>query len=670
MGHLPITEFFGIDGEGQGRTDHQYILLAVSNAEGTKQWCVEDPWEHITTKQVLDFLLQIPLPRGARLFSFAFNYDLTKILADLPNKKLYYLFRPELRQRRGKEALKGPHPVVWKGYRLNLQGTKFTVAQGARRVVIWDLFKFYGTKFVHALRNWKVGTEAELDFMQTMKDSRPQFDTMSFAQVKAYCFKECQFMASLAKRLVEAHTEAGLTLKAFYGAGSSGAAMLEVMGIKEKIKPEPEGMRHAVACAFVGGRFENSMIGSARGPIYNYDISAAYPYQLTFLPCLEHGTWTHTKKRKELETCKQALVRYELSALCKDLRGEQAWAPFPFREEDGSISFPQESGGGWVYRDEYLAGERAFDYVYMREAWIYHTECDCQPFRDIPRYYLERVRLGKEGPGLVLKLGTNSCYGKIAQSVGTAMFNSWLWAGTITSGCRAQVLDLMALHKDRRNLLMIATDGVYTREKLTPPIPLDTNTWGAQKPNGASVPLGGWEENIVERGVFCARPGIYFPLEPSEKDLEKIRGRGVGKSVILHNWKRIIEAWEKHGVSKPVMVDNVSRFCGAKSSIHKSGGDKPVYKRADGSNVKEGKEPVRYGQWVTRKVEMSFQPMPKRTGIAADGQSLLLRRFPVDLESMPYSKAVMSQAAREMKRAELELIEQPDCDLSEYEGGD
>ena len=48
---------------------------------------------------------------------------------------------------------------------------------------------------------------------------------------------------------------------------------------------------------------------------------------------------------------------------------------------------------------------------------------------------------------------------KLAQSLGKhPPFQCWIWASMITSGTRAQMLDMLALHKDWRNLLAIATD--------------------------------------------------------------------------------------------------------------------------------------------------------------------------------------------------------------------
>jgi hypothetical protein len=655
------TTFLGIDGEGQGRLDHRYVFLGVATETGDKKWGIRNQ-NGLTTVQCLDFILN--LPDHTRLFAYSFNYDLTKILQDMPDEALYLLFRPELRQRVGKLAIKGPRAVRWNGYRINLQGTKFSVAKGRNHKIIWDIWKFYQSKFVGALKDWKVGSEEMLERMTLMKDKRAEFDKESPEAVEAYCYEECQYMAELARKLVDAHTKAGLELTNFYGAGSSASAMLKLMGVKDKIQPAPPEMKEAVACGFFGGRFENSVIGEIPEEIFSYDISSAYPYQLCFLPCLVHGTWTHTRRREDIEgrDIKAAIIKYSLGS---DIR-TKTWGPFPFRMSNGSICYPIESGGGWVWRDEYLQGEKLFGHVQFEEAWIYHCECDCQPFEKIPGYYLERLRIGKEGPGIVLKLGCNSCYGKLAQSVGRGMFQSWIWAGIITSGCRAQFLELLGQHEDRSDVLMVATDGIKTRKQLVTPIPRDTGTFDAMGKDGIRKPLGGWEEEIDENGVFFARPGVYFPLNPTAKQIKKIKGRGVGKGVVLENWQNIVRSWKVHGVSKPVKVTNVSRFCGAKSSISRAGGgDRPyVYHRANGDTTKG--EPS-YGQWITRPVEMSFNPLPKRSIVNPDGQTLALRRMRFDMYSAPYKKALGNDEALELRWLTQELLEQPDIDFSEYE---
>jgi hypothetical protein len=372
------------------------------------------------------------------------------------------------------------------------------------------------------------------------------------------------------------------------------------------------------------------------------------------MPCLECGKWEYTTERKGLELSRTALVRYKLYKPSKALD----WGPFPFRTTTGSIVFPSQSGGGWIWKEEYLAGEKLFPNTKFIGAWVYNTDCDHKPFEAIPKYYLERLRIGKEGPGKVIKLGTNGGYGKLAQSVGiNPPFQSWIWAGMTTSGCRAQMLEMMFLHKDLRNLFAIATDGLYSRELIACPVPLDTGTYQAKdKDSGEIKPLGGWEHKAIKSGMFLARPGIYFPLNPTEKDKKKVRARGVGRKSLYDNWKTTVESWRSGAES--VKITEVSRFHGAKSCISRY--------QEDGK-VKFHRSPL-YGQWSQKSIEMSFDPLPKRELILPDNR-LKMRAMSLDLESEPYKKSVVSDEAKVLKMALMEILEQPDGDdYSEYEG--
>jgi hypothetical protein len=647
----------GIDGEGQGRDDHRYVMLAFSNASGTIRNSIESAeGKSLTTVECLDFILT--LPHNAKVFAFAFQYDVTKILADCDDGTIYRLWRPDLRQRPPDKQHLGPIPVVWNGYILNMLGSKFSVQKGGQRTVIWDCFKFFQSKFTKALEDWKVASSEELAEMRAMKDQRSDFDKLNRGDILRYCFSECSMMAILAKRLIEAHNAAGLTLRSYHGAGSTASCVLKAMQIDKVKRIGPKEMDRAVSSAFFGGRFENRVVGVIKGPLYSRDISSAYPYQTTFLPCLECGAWLLTRKRETLESCTTALVHYRLGKPPSGI----VWGPLPFRSKDGSICFPGTSGGGWVWLSEFKAAEAAFPHVQFIEAYVYNTDCQHKPFAQVPRLYLERLRLGKEGPGIVIKLGTNAIYGKLAQSKGTAPpFQSWIWAGMITSGTRAEIIKMMSLHKDPRNLFMIATDGIYTAENFPAPQPRDTGTYTDQH----KKPLGGWETKEIKGDMFAARPGIYYPLNPTVEEIAQVRARGVGRSVVLQYWRKIIDAWE-HG-EKSVTVGNVVRFNGAKSSIgripdpeHKG---KWVYNRF--VDDKTGRP--RYGQWCNRQIDMTFHPMPKRHHINPDG-SLAMRHMPDDVESEPYKASVLSMDSIALKLNMIEVLEQPDgADYVEYD---
>lgn len=702
----PLKEFafFGIDGEGQNvqtkrGSRHFYNFIGVSDHSGKRIYQL-DPRKgelRLRTEDCLNFLLSLPRTR-AKFFSYSFNYDLTKILNDVDNGTLFLLFRPD-RRRRAIDEMKGPHAIPWtapsgKKFLLNLQGTKFTLHHGKQKIVIWDIFKFYGCKFTEALKNWGVGDPTAVAEMTVMKDLRSKFDELTPERIKAYCLEECKCIAELARRLTVAHQEAGLPLHKYYGAGSSGEAMLTKLEIEDKIRPPPADMIPAIACAFSGGRFENIELGPSKpfpGEVLeSWDISSAYPYHTTFLPCLEHGEWSLISDEREALQARAACVHYGFDAREHEAYSAEfhrnfsrmPWGPFPFRERDGTITYPSISGGGWVWSDEYKAGAAIFPHVRFREAWIYKSECDCQPFKEIPQYYLVRIKLGKEGAGLTIKLGVNSVYGKLAQSVGTARFNCWIWAGIITSGCRAQILGMLGMHKDPRNMIMVATDSVLTRERLTPPSPKDTGTDVLLTGGPNPKPLGGWEKKVYSKGVFLARPGVYFPLDPTEEEVKDVRARGVGKSVLIKHWQAILSAYNMGESSVVIWCDycarsactihktsiNLSRFCGAKTSISWS----PKKKRFTRASARDGIKPA-FGEWIGRKIEMTFDPMPKRQCVERDGVTLRIRRFPLTLESEPYAPAMgtgrnapLSEEALELIAYAEEMAEQPDYDLTEF----
>jgi hypothetical protein len=173
--------------------------------------------------------------------------------------------------------------------------------------------------------------------------------------------------------------------------------------------------------------------------------------------------------------------------------------------------------------------------------------------------------------------------------------------------------------------------------------------------DGKPVPLGGWEEDrkSMRKGVFIARPGIYFPIQPTKDDIKKIKGRGIGTGIVLSNYEHIIEAWRRGLGDENVIVAGVERFCGAKTSIHYAQkADK--FSRASGEWSGNHRTAPAYGEWIVRQVDMSFD-----------------RNAP---ESRPYSKAtlkfdpnanvIIDQETVAIRKELEELGEQPDLDYS------
>lgn len=671
---LARDTIIGIDGEGQGRRPHLYTYLAASAAEGDEySESIENP-AGLSTQHCLDFLVR--LPARTLVVGFSFKYDLTKILKDLDDESIYKLFHEKTRQTIVENRVVYK-PVEWSGFRLNYMNRRFTVESDVpstrskrgyvtKRTTVWDIFSFFQCKFTKALIDWQIADEAKLEHMARMKERRAEFDKLDPAEVQAYCQEECRYLAKLCRALIDAHESAGLKLTSYYGAGSTATAILKQMDVRSHRGDIPEAMRDPIARGFFGGRFENSCVGPIVGPVFNYDLSSAYPYEATFLPCLKHGAWRRVQGRgldAAIDRASLALVHWRGDGSLFE-GSDRAWGPWPMRADNGTIMFPLSGLGGWVWKKEYQAG-LPLGQAHATEAWCYDVDCNCAPFARVPLYYIERCRWGKDARGIPLKLGPNSIYGKMAQSKGlNPPFQSWIWAGNITSGTRAELLRAISAHRDPWSCLMLATDGVWTRERLALPAPRDTGTADCEV-KGQRKPLGGWEEKKFERGVFAVRPGIYFPLEPTEDELEKVRARGLGRRVLYEKWRTVVAAHAGGQVhngcdsavckerTPHVEIGGMSRFVGATSA---------VTRHDDKSPIKRSKD---YGEWVDHAVKVSFNPFPKRRAVGSGGR--LLPWSYIDWESDAYEPATKDPEAEAMALAELIATEQPDLELGDLD---
>lgn len=608
-----------------------------------------------------------------------------------------------------------------------------------RSTKVWDCFRFFGCAFVQALRSWSgckqcptappmvrrkgvwqcpscsakltpppaiagaspkdweepVATAEQIARIDAMKAKRGAFDVEDPEKVKAYCREECYLLARLMRRLIDAHNRAGIPLQSYHGAGSTATALLkeyevgQYRGDKHR-DLEPE-LRYAVESAFFGGRFENSAIGVVRKPVHGYDISSAYPFALTTLPCLGCGFWRKTSrlKRSDILSAQKkgglVLARFRVRPVSDKKREELAWAPLPYRSPEGSITYGTNFSG-WAWGPEIAAALEGWpDLVELDgEGWIYEKgkRCKHAPFAFLPAVYRQRNAWGKEGAGIVLKLGMNASYGKLAQSIGEdPPFQSWIWAGMVTATTRGQLLQAIASAKDRRNVLAVATDGIFGLEEL--PLkkpPYDVGTGDMKKP------LGGWEYKGTPEGVFFAKPGLYFSLSREGKGAF-VRARGVGRREVTSSTDRLVEgflAWDRRDPKYAVTLRS-RRFYGAKQSVGARGGCSRCLKTWAGvpemgcpscrkigdtfvtSLVQTADGRAGYGTWDLRNVDIAFDPYPKRerAGLSRRGTSVRLRLRDLGGKmSTPYNTRTRqtSPEGEAARAAKEDQLEQPDYD--------
>ncbi len=668
---------------------HLYTYLAAVDEQGRTVSEIYNA-EGLSHEECVAMLLAIP--KGCLCFAFMFSYDCTKILEDLPLGDIFYLMHPSLRDETVCKKCRKPVPpsavacpalvngdpcgcpdfvgrtraVRIRGRRYDFFNGSLTIRDKDRSVKVWDCIRFFQTSFVEAIKNWKVGTPEQHARIKGMKDKRGTFEHEEPENVRRYCREECWLLALLMRKLIEAHDVAEIDLQRFDGVGSTASALLRKYEVASLRGPNLDalddlypGLAYAIACAFVGGRFEDSIVGLFRNPVFGFDISSAYPYAQTALPCLACGRWRHEKYATPdmLARASLAVARFRVRRPSDRDRRRIAWGPLPFRDEKGSIAYGVNFSG-WAWSPELLSALAGWpDLVELTgEAWIYETDCSHRPFHYVPDCYRKRCEWGKEGPGLTMKGGINAGYGKTAQAIGDdPPFQCWPWAGVTTATTRGQLLDGICAASDRWNVLAVATDGIVAAEDL-PLAHFDGERWISRpkRPTGTGdlpKPLGGWERKHDEseggdklapsfpEGMAIVKPGLYWRLSPG--DTKDVRARGIGRKEAFDAKRRIEDEflrWDRRDPDFHVPLES-RRFYGAKHSVlcrsrcPRCGRSWPGVPEKGCSECKiHGESPTlslqkdkqgraAYGRWAPREIRIGFDPYPKREreGLSREG---------------------------------------------------
>jgi hypothetical protein len=555
MKHM-TRPFVGVDGEGENLDNgyHAYNLLTC----GTESIVPKVFERRLRTTDCLSFLADQP-PDNVYVGYF-FDYDVAKILEDLPWSKLDKLIHRESRVR-----LKGGYfPVEFDGFQFDYFPKKeFKVRRiGAKSwVTIFDVGSFFQCPFIKALRQWGIGTEEEQDKIAAGKDLRAVFATVPFEIILEYNLLECRMLAELMTDFRDVCIELDMVPKKWTGPGQIAEKFLEQNGIPrvediplfqlDPYNPDVKSHRdlgtptdpvYGVAAfgrySFYGPWFEISRIGYTSVPCVQWDINSAFPDALRYAPCLIHGEWERvTEKRTvsedELSIC---FGSFKPDPESKDF----LYGGFSVRRKDGSIYRP-ENGRGWYWSFEIRAAIHQIYTVY--DSWIYHKKCDCEPYAFIEPWYEKRRALGKATKGYPIKLALNSLYGKTLQSIGDPHYSNPIHASFITAYTRTKLMEMIhvllgCLSPDRRvpcgaDVYMVASDALVVRPFEDEDVAFDMGPR-----------LGQFDKEVRPNGLFQIQPGVYF--DPVAEDEETVyKTRGVPKAKVIERREEFLAAFRR-----------------------------------------------------------------------------------------------------------------------------
>ena len=441
---------------------------------------------------------------------------------------------------------------------------------------VFDAFPFVQTSFVKWLRDWKLTDEKTIAHIQSMKEQRSDFAKLPAARILRYTQDEVRFIALGVSVLQERIRNAECAPPRWLGPGAVASVVLRRERVKDFMpkRTTPKKVLTIGEAAYFGGRIETGALGHVEGPLYQYDINSAYPHAAATLPCFRHGTWTNTKGRLDPNE-PIALVR----AHWKPKRGRRpVWGPAPHRRAQGvSLRYFKHGTGGWFWLDElrpWLTDPQSPYVVTIKQAWVWRQSCNHAPFAFVPELYARRRALKSVGDPseYAFKLILNSCYGKLAQRVGSAPFQCKLWAGIITARTRARLAEVLIRYP--QNVFVVATDGILSNVRLD--LPLD------------SKQLGAWDMVGEYAWADIWQPGFY--ILPDGTNGVKVKTRGfLADDIDPQQFRDAFAARRWFG---KVEIGR-NRVLGYRLATHWG-------------------RPDDVGMWIRDTAQLSFNPQPRR----------------------------------------------------------
>lgn len=585
--------------------DHNMTLFAYSDEGGNHHGTLYNDGATLSSMEILSFILAAVQHCGrlAIHVSFAFTYDATHILRDIPREEVVKAYSDK-RRKIDDYCRFGPFLIKYRPrkelYIAKLRDPARPYREDGRKgfdleasVTIWDTIGFFQTSFITALRLWNAADNADLATVEAGKIGRADFQSWSIEEIIRYNDLELVLLCRMMDKLRSALHSSDLHLARWDGAGAVATAVYKKELPKDYMRSIslPIEVQTASYHAYAGGRSECIQQGHYIGDIWRSDLNSAYPHAMRLIPDLSSGEWLQMKGSYYdlaygfpdiIQDFALYHIRWNDLAITDGDTAEKydphyegpseeikntPFLPFFWRDDMGCIFYPA-FGENWVWGCEL---REALQYnsslmVEILEGLEFKPYGNHRPFQFIERYYEERLAIKErsergeaseadQGRSIVLKLGLNSLYGKTIQKVGAKInddgsitlppFYNITIGSYITAKCRAMLYSRAAINPS--SIILFATDGILS----TAPLSADVS----------SSTLGEWETKRFH-GVTMLQAGIYW-LYDGNKWIEKSRGidRALNQEEVDQRHTTILELWKRR---HRYIYFTLKRFLGAK----------------------------------------------------------------------------------------------------------
>jgi hypothetical protein len=233
----------------------------TEGAELKPEFLEHEDGSPLHSDEIIEFLLSLPgqfdrnqgFTGGVNFISYAFNYDATQVLADVPREKVWEITRKKSFKSKRKiklptfyrdyaiDFLKGKWLKLWKlrdpnrpykekldkdgNVKLKAEGKPEMEIDAIAHVCIDDAFGFYQGKFTKAIKplvSQKYVEKKDYDEIEDMKENRDEFDTLSDTpegrgQIRHYCNRELVCLSKALTVLRSGFDKMGETDAAYEG---------------------------------------------------------------------------------------------------------------------------------------------------------------------------------------------------------------------------------------------------------------------------------------------------------------------------------------------------------------------------------------------------------------------------------------------------------------------
>jgi len=545
--------------------------------------------ENLSTFEMLHHILRIDRQNpGALHVGFGWRYDSNMIVKGLEPSELRALHTHNRVTIYTDEWIWTLHMYPGKWFQVTRRrrqyAGKHSVYQIAdnQSVKIYDYSSFFQRPFVDVASELlrKDLSVEDANVLAEGKAKRGTNEWIDLPEVLFYWSREIQLIRRTFEVFRAVMVQAGFTLKDWYGPGALANYILAKQGMhKHMVGAQvttglmPLPVHEASKRAFAGGRFEMFKAGRTKGPIHVYDINSAYPFALTMVPSLaaNNGFWQY---QDAATIAKNGVGRFGIYHIRHALSTSTVeYRPMPFfhRDHRGLISFPG-TVDGWYMSPEARMAENHTG-IEIIEGWVWISTLDKMGEPELPWTFLHdmydtRMRLGKKNLlSLPFKLGPNSLYGKLAQTVGwnkkelkPPKSHALPIAAWVTSYCRAMLWG--AIMRAPEKVIAVETDSVVT---LAGPEEMGLKLGSA---------LGEWGHETYDEIIYI-QSGMYHARRDSNWLISKSRGLDRADVPIARvlSW---LEGCAPGADWKPLRITTQPRFIGLAYSIHTATADKPL----------------------------------------------------------------------------------------------